>query len=182
MADSGRWVTVKGRRVFIADGETPSEAIARSKKEYAKKGKSDPFSKESLYKTRKKAFGGNIDKDTTFEEYYKYKFGEDYSSDMDEDDEVEETRKEFERMKHEALLDKKGERSRQGESDLDMRDRVAEDKAALDKKEHGGRKQSFHDYMKQVKKLENAGYSEKEIISMSRKERDKKIKNGIKRK
>lgn len=28
----GRWITVKGRRVFIEDGETPSEAIARSKK------------------------------------------------------------------------------------------------------------------------------------------------------
>lgn len=36
MADEGRWVTVRGRRVFIKDGETPSQAIERSKK-YEKK-------------------------------------------------------------------------------------------------------------------------------------------------
>lgn len=31
----GRWVTIKGRRVFIQDGETPSEAIERSKRNSA---------------------------------------------------------------------------------------------------------------------------------------------------
>ena len=36
MADTGRWVTIKGRRVFIEEGETPTQAIERSKKEQTK--------------------------------------------------------------------------------------------------------------------------------------------------
>lgn len=33
----GRWVTVKGRRVFLEDGETPTQAIERSKRENLQK-------------------------------------------------------------------------------------------------------------------------------------------------
>ncbi|MCR4622657.1 MAG: hypothetical protein K5663_11310 [Clostridiales bacterium] len=38
MADNGRWVTINGRRVFIGDGETPTEAIERSKQEASGSG------------------------------------------------------------------------------------------------------------------------------------------------
>lgn len=62
--ENGRWVTMKGTRVFIKDGETPQEAIDRSLGKSVKK-EVDPERQEYLNNIRTKLLNSGVDEKHT---------------------------------------------------------------------------------------------------------------------
>ena len=65
------WVTIKGRRVFIEDGETPTQAIERSKKEHTKKVVSGGNKIERLKSDAEKAYNELKHADNVHDDVFK---------------------------------------------------------------------------------------------------------------
>ena len=64
--ENGRWVTMKGARIFIKDGETPQEAIDRAMgKSKKKKQETDPKRQEYLDHIRTHLLNSGVDEEHT---------------------------------------------------------------------------------------------------------------------